>query len=124
MVLPTMSSQQNATTESYITNGGSVLMLQLKRYDNFLGNMFKDTKLVECLPSRDYALKLPIVENDIVLCSMLNILLNQIFLLFYFFLFLFFLVKFACKSQQTLWEETQQGERLPYFLFGCDGHSL
>ena len=63
---PQCSSSQNATTEAGIVKCGSVLILQLKRYDTFLGNVYKDTKFVECLPCSDHLLKIPVLQNDVM----------------------------------------------------------
>ena len=63
---PQCSSNQNATMDSIITKCGSVLILHLKRYDSFLGNVFKDTKFVECLPHPNHVLEIPIEQNDSV----------------------------------------------------------
>ena len=62
---PQCSSNQNAATDS-ITKCGSVLILHLKRYDSFQGNVFKDTKFVECLPHPNHVLEIPIEQNDSV----------------------------------------------------------
>ena len=60
---PQCSSKQNATTDSIITKSGSVLILQLKRYNTFQGNVFKDTRRVECLPYPDHVLEIPVDQN-------------------------------------------------------------
>ena len=61
---PQCKSNQNATTGSNITKSGSVLILQLRRYDNFLDNLFKDNRHVQCLPINNHHLKVPITTSD------------------------------------------------------------
>ena len=61
---PQCSLKQNSTTDSIITKSGSVLILQLKRYATFQGNVFKDTKHVECLPCSNHILEIPIDQNN------------------------------------------------------------
>ena len=63
---PYCNSKQNATTQSSITNSGSILILQLMRYDNCLGNVYKNNKRVLCLPTSNHQLKLPInLANEV-----------------------------------------------------------
>ena len=38
--------------------------LQLRRYDNFLDNLFKDNRHVQCLPINNHHLKVPITTSD------------------------------------------------------------
>ena len=61
---PQCSSKQNATMDSIITRSGSVLILQLKRYATFQGNVFKDTRQVDCLPCPGHTLEIPIDQNN------------------------------------------------------------
>ena len=56
-------SNPYATTDSVISKCGSILVLQLKRYENFQGSVFKDTKHVVCLPSPDNVLEIPLDPN-------------------------------------------------------------
>ena len=56
-------SNQNATTVSSITKSGSILILKLRRYDNFLDNLFKDNRHVQCLPINTHHLKVPITTS-------------------------------------------------------------
>ena len=48
---PQCKSNQNATTGSSITKSGSVLVLKLRRYDNFLDIVFKDNRHVQSMSS-------------------------------------------------------------------------
>ena len=61
---PQCSSKQDATIESIMTKSGKVLIMQLKRYDNYQDNVFIDSKHVTCLPYSDHLLKVPIKVGD------------------------------------------------------------
>ena len=63
---PQCLSHQISTKETHITSCGTVLIIQLNRYANFNGDIFKDNRLVECLPNSNHILKLPIQIDDTV----------------------------------------------------------
>jgi ubiquitin C-terminal hydrolase len=63
---PQCLSHQISTKETHITSCGSVLIIQLNRFSNFNGDIFKDNRLVECLPNSNHILKLPIQIDDTV----------------------------------------------------------
>ena len=61
---PQCSSHQASTKETSITNCSPILILHLSRYSNCMGNIFKDSKLVQCLPEPNHILKVPIQTDD------------------------------------------------------------
>ena len=66
---PQCSTQQHATADSSVVKCGNILILQLKRFCNFQGDVFKDTKMVQCLPSINHLLKVPITFDSNVSLS-------------------------------------------------------
>ena len=63
---PQCAAPQISTRETHITSCGTVLIIQLNRYWKFNGDMFKDNRLVECLPNSNHLLKVPIRIDDTV----------------------------------------------------------
>ena len=61
---PQCSALRDSCKETKITCCGSVLILQLKRYTNFDGNIVKDHTFVECLPELNHSLTVPIQSSD------------------------------------------------------------
>ena len=51
-------------TKMLPSESGSVLILQLSRYDNFLDNFFKDNRHVQCPSINNHHLKVPITTSD------------------------------------------------------------
>ena len=63
---PLCSSFQNSCRETSIVSCGSVLILQLLRYSNTNNNIVKDISFVNCLPSENHFLSIPIQTTDSV----------------------------------------------------------
>ena len=63
---PQCAAPQISTRKTHITSCSTVLSIQLNRYAKFNGDMFKDNRLVECLPNKNHLLKIPIRIDDTV----------------------------------------------------------
>ena len=63
---PLCNSLQEATIQKQVSRCGSVLIVHLKRFNNFLEHTFKDCSYFHCLPSNASSISIPIsVEGEV-----------------------------------------------------------